>query len=174
MTPLPDVLCSSDFSIAHGGKHDVTTHISGKQHKQNASAASSSGTLSSMFQAQLCDSQIEAEARWSLFVAKHNLAFSTSDHANKLFPKIFPDSAIAKKFFCGRTKAIVKEALAPHYLNEVVASMLNPFCIMMDESNDKNDKSCIILVRVLDSEQRKVCTSFLDMTIVNIGNASNL
>ena len=80
-------LCFSDFSIAHDGKHDATTHVNGKQHKQNALAASLSDTVSSMFQSQLCASQIEVEAHWSLFVAKHNLAFLTSDHANGLFPK---------------------------------------------------------------------------------------
>ncbi len=169
-------LCLSDFSIAHGGKHDVTTHINSKKHKRYALAVSSSRTVSSMFQPQLSDTQIEAEARWSLFVAKHNLAFLTSDHATKLFRQIFPNSAIAKKFSCGRTKttAIVKEALAPHFLGKVLASMSNPFSLMMDESNDNTDKSCIILVRILDSEQGEVCTRFLDMPIVNIGNAPNL
>ena len=44
----------------------------------------------------------------------------------------------------------------------------------MDESNDKIDKSCIILVRVLDSQLGEVCTRFLDMPVVNIGNATNL
>ena len=77
-------LCFSDFSIAHGGKHDATTHLNDKQ---NASAVSLSDTVSSMFQSQLCASQIDGEAHWSLIVAKHNLAFLTSDHANGLFPK---------------------------------------------------------------------------------------
>lgn len=45
---------------------------------------------------------------------------------------------------------------------------------MIDESNDKTDKSCIILVRVLDPEVGDVCTRFWDMPIVNIGTASNL
>ena len=31
---------------------------------------------------------------------KHNLAFLSSDHANKLFREMFPDSEIAKKFSC--------------------------------------------------------------------------
>ena len=39
-------LCMSDFSIVHGGKNDVTTHINGKQYKLNAS---SSGRASSVF-----------------------------------------------------------------------------------------------------------------------------
>ena len=45
--------------------------------------------------------------------------------------------------------------------------MSNPFSIMLDESNDKIDKSCIILVRVLDPEVGNVCTRFLDMPVVN-------
>ena len=128
----------------------MTSHIAGKTHQRNISAASSSASTYFFFRPQTLDSQIEAEARWSFFVAKHNL---TSDHANHLFSQMFPDSAIAKQFGCGRTKAtaIIKGALALNYLNKVLTSMSNPFSIMMDKSN-KTDKSCIILVRVLDSE----------------------
>ena len=42
---------------------------------------------------------------------------------------------------------------------------------MMDESDDKNNKSCINLVRVLDLRVGDVCTRFLDMPVVNIGTA---
>ena len=52
--------------------------------------------------------------------------------------------------------------------------MASHFSIMMDESNDKNDKSCIILVRAFDSELGDTRTRFLDMPIVNIGTAQNL
>ncbi len=45
---------------------------------------------------------------------------------------------------------------------------------MMDESNDKTDKSCIILVRGFDSTVGDVCTRFVDMPVVNIGTAQNL
>ena len=84
-------------------------------------------------------SSVEAEARWAMFVAKHNLAFLGSDHATKLFPKMFPDSEIAKQFACSRTKstAIVKTALAPYFLDKVISSMSSPFSLMMDESNDR-------------------------------------
>ena len=119
---------------------------------------------------------IEAETRWAMFVSKHNVAFLSSDHANKLFAKMFPDSEVAKKFACGRTKttAIVKEALAPHFLKKTIQNMVNHFSILMDESNDKNDKSCIILVRVFDSELGDTRTRFLDMPVVNIGTAQNI
>ena len=82
-----------------------------------AKAASSSRSMSSFFQPVISDRVTEAETRWALFVAKHNLAFLTSDHATKLFNQIFKESETARKFSCARTKctAIIKEALAPYY-----------------------------------------------------------
>ena len=109
-------LCSSDFSVSHGGKNDVTTHVKGKRHRDMAMAASISQSVRSFFGPQVLKSVNEAELRWSLFVAQHNLSFQTSDHATKLFKAMFPDSDIAKKFACGHTKttAIITEVLAPH------------------------------------------------------------
>ena len=49
-----------------------------------------------------------------------------------------------------------------------------PFSLMMDESNDKTNKSCIILLRLLNPQLGEVRTRFLDMPIVNIGTAANL
>ena len=106
-------------------------------------------------------------------MAKHNLAFETSNHATKLFHRMFPDSEIAKRFACGHSKtaAIIKEALAPHYLSKSLHDMSKVYSVMMDESNDKKSKSCIILVRVFDSHVGDVRTRFLDMPVVNIGTA---
>ena len=47
--------------------------------------------------------------------------------------------------------------------------MSNPFSVLMDESNDKQNISCIIMVRVLDAELGNIKTRFLDMRVVNIG-----
>ena len=81
-----------------------------------------------------------------------------------------------KKCSCGHTKtaAIIKEALAPHYLEKTLHDMSRFYSVMMDESNDKMDKSCIILVRILDPIVGDIRTRFLDMPIVNIGTARNL
>jgi hypothetical protein len=166
--------------VSHGGKNDVLKHVGRRKHIQASEAANSSHSIVSMFQgkgAKVAQSVTESEARWALFVAKHNLAFLTSDHATKLFHKMFPDSDIAKQFACGRTKttAVVKEALSPHYLEKVISNIkVGPFSIMMDESNDKTNKSCIILVRIFDCAIGDVRTRFLDMPAVNIGTASNL
>ena len=84
---------------------------------------------------------------------------------------------VAKKFACGRTNttAIVKEALSPHFLEKTTRNLSKiRYSFMMDESNDKTDKSSIILIRVFVSELGNVCNRFLDMPIVNIGTAKNL
>ena len=145
---------------------------------EKAKASSTSRSIVSMFKAKVAQPEgaITSEALWAMFVAKHNIPFLTSDHANKLFPKMFPDSELAKQFSCGRTKptAIVKQALAPHFLDKVTKDLTNPFSILMDESNDKTDKSCIILVRMFDSSVGDSRTRFLDMPIVNVGTAVNL
>ena len=136
-------------------------------------AASISQSVRSFFGPQVLKSVNEAE----LFVAQHNLSFQTSDHATKLFKAMFPDSDIAKKFACGHTKttAIITEVLAPHYVKSTTENMSNnPFSIMIDESNDSTDKSCIILIRVFDHNVGNVCTRFLDMPVVNIGTAQNI
>ena len=141
-----------------------------KHHQEMARAGASSQSLVSFSSPQ--QGAIEAETRWSTFVAKHNIAFLASDHATKLFRKMFPDSEIAKKFSCSRT--IVKGALAPHFTKKTTENMSYPYSLMMDESNDKTDKSCIILVRVFDPILCDVRTRFLDMPVVNIGTARNL
>ena len=65
-------------------------------------------------------------------------------------------------------------SIALQYTKKVIDSMSTPFSLLMDESNDKTDKSCIILVRVLDPVIGEVRTRFLDMPVVNIGTANNL
>ena len=169
-------LCCTDFGIHHGGRNDVINHVSSKRHAEMASACATASSITSHFKSQVNDMVIETEVLVATFVAKHNLAFLASDHANKLFRTMFPDSEVAKKFLCARTKttAIVKQALAPYFTEKVVSSMSNPFSLLMDESNDKANKSCIILVRVLDSQIEDVRTRFLDMPIVNVGTAANL
>ena len=164
--------CASDFNISHSGRNDVTSHIRSKHHGEMAKACSSK-SISSFVKPPTNHKVIEAEALWTTFVAKHNLAFETSNHATKLFHRMFPDSEIAKKFTCGHSKtaAIIKEALALHYLSKSLHDMSKVYSIMMDESNDKNNKSCIILVRVFDSRVGDVRTRFLDMPVVNIGTA---
>ena len=39
------VLCSSDFSISHGGRRDITTHVSGERQQRKATLTSKSVSM---------------------------------------------------------------------------------------------------------------------------------
>ncbi len=58
-------LCCSNFGVSHGGKHDVYVHVNGKRHKEAASAASSTCSVTSFFKPQHISRVTEAEARWA-------------------------------------------------------------------------------------------------------------
>ena len=53
--------CLSDFSISHGGRNGVTTHIKGKIHKEKGQAASSTRSLTSFYNPEVTQRLIEAE-----------------------------------------------------------------------------------------------------------------
>ena len=68
------------------------------------------------------DSVITAEVMFSYFVAKHNLPAAIADHFTNLAPRLSPDSEVAKKFRCKRTKTtqIVNGCLAPKATKPVI------------------------------------------------------
>lgn len=54
--------------------------------EEMAKASSSSMSVTSFLQPNKPLNVTEAEARWALFVAEHNLASDTSEHSTKLLP----------------------------------------------------------------------------------------
>lgn len=70
---------------------------------------------------------MRAEVLFSNFVAEHNIPFLVADCFTRLCKAMFPDSKIASKFSCSRTKTtqIVKRSLAPSLHQEVVEHLKN-------------------------------------------------
>ena len=66
--------------------------------------------------------------------------------------------------------------MAPYYDNEVTRLCQNEkFCLMVDESNDKGDDKCmVVLVRIYDKHIDKVTTKFLGIPICNYSTAEDL
>ena len=90
-----------------------------------------------------------------------------SDHASKLFKKMFLYLNIAKNFRCAGIKAtpLVKEALASHYAKKYLTSLASQlFAILMDESNEARNISCIILITTLDENICDVILSYQHVT----------
>ena len=104
------------------------------------------------------DSQlIMAESLFSNFVAEHNFPFVVADLFTQLHSKLFPDSKIASKFACKRTKCtqIIKRAIAPSLEDKVVQMcQIQPFSILCDESNDSNSN----LINYNESNRTHLCS----------------
>ena len=105
----------------------------------------------------------------TMFLAEHNVPIAVMDHMSPMLRDIFPDSAIAKRFSCARTKAtcIINDALCPHFETELVDQMkTNPFSLAIDGSNDTDlQKMNPVTVRIFDEKQMKVATKFLEMCL---------
>lgn len=154
-------ICGSDFSVAHGGKNVIIAQIEGAIHKQYLTASTSSSSLTLFFAPQTSNVQTETETRWSLFIAKHNLAFLTSDHANNimLLPKMFSDSAIAKR----------QQQSSNKLFHHTISRKCSPIWKILFHWWWMNPT---IKLTNLASQSKEEYV--LDMPVVNIGNAQNL
>ena len=109
---------------------------------------------------------------------EHNIPLAVSDHAGPLFRKMFPDSTIAKKYSCARTKttAVLNGAMAPDMILSLVDLMkAEPFSVNVDGSND-NDllKMYPLCVRIFDINRGRVCLRFLDMCATSVSTADGI
>lgn len=169
--------CSRDFVVSHGGRDDCRRHVNGQLHMNNEKCRQSTSKFSmKTFVTSGNDenSVSNAELLFTSFLIEHNLPIGCSDHAGPLFRKMFPDSAIAKKYGCARTKtsAIVR-GLAAATQNEIASVIKNnPFALATDGSTDISDiKLYPIVVSYFSVEVGKITTMLLSVkeSTVNTG-----
>lgn len=129
-----------DVSCAHMGIADVKRHVESDTHKlmQKTFDKQPGAKTFVLTSSEERTSVIEAEVRASMFLCQHNLPLSTLDHLGPLMRNIFPDSQIAAKFHCGRTKtSAIVNAIGPECLKKAEDAMkTDPFSICTDGSND--------------------------------------
>ena len=96
-------------------------HKDAYKHSVNETQASVSSFLVTE---PLKDRITSAEVKFTVFLAENNLQMATADNASRPFKSMFPDSQIAKKYSCGRTKsfAILNDALAADLKEKLVHS----------------------------------------------------
>ena len=115
-------------------------HIVSDKHKQLAAALSTvkPGGLDAYFARSTDDTVINAECLFTGFIVEHNLPVNASDHTGQLFRQMFPDSKIAAKYHCGRTKAqAIINTMAESSREEIAQSArTQPFSLATDGSND--------------------------------------
>lgn len=169
--------CGLDFSIAHGGKNDISSHVKSKRHQASAKCHEENKKINSLF-VPTDFSVIRAESLVTAFIVEHNLPFSCADHVGPLLRKIFPTSELAKKYGAARTKTTaIMQLMAEEGRNSIVSILQKqPFAVATDGSND-NDKLYPIVVTYFNRETSMVENNVLcmpelngDATGRNIGN----
>ena len=95
------VLAMDDFSVEHGGRTDIKHHAN----KKAVAASESQPSIAGLLGKGRPDAVIYAETKMAMLVAKNNIPLSFTDKMNKSVRDMFPDSDVAKKYACGRTKA---------------------------------------------------------------------
>ena len=157
-------LCRREFSIGHGGLHDVSTHNKSELHLRAVDAARSSSVRSFFVRtspAGVDRQAVAAEVTRIYHAVKHHVSYNAADCGAKLDSLTFPDSAIARKTACGRTKAesIVTSVLAPKSVESITRDLtsgddLQPSCfaVSTDASNWKNRKMFPICVQYFTVE----------------------
>ena len=111
------------------------------------------------------DSVIRAEIMYTNFIVQHNLYFLTADHLAPMYSKMFPDSKIAQKFRCVRTKTtvILNNAILPVLHESLVTYMQNkPFSICNDDYSDSGIKKMnSVSVHIFDANNSSEVQSFI-------------
>ena len=83
-------------------------------------------------------SVIRAEVLFMDFLVEHSIQPAVADHTGELFRQMFPDSRIAKKYACARTKTtqIIKSMASDDSKNLASRMKHEPFSIATDGSTD--------------------------------------
>ena len=123
------------------------SHAKSQKHKTNITLQKENTTLSALFvktnskEEQLV---ILAELVSTYHGVIHHHSYASQDCGNKLLKKLCPDSAVASKLSCGRTKAgsYVESVLGPKAQEMCVKDLKNVFffSIGTDASNKGNKK----------------------------------
>ncbi|XP_062538709.1 uncharacterized protein LOC134206983 [Armigeres subalbatus] len=146
------VICTQfggNFSVAHGGKSDISQHLRSQRHKSVERAVVSARPINSFMVKQGSADFFKIAASEALFAyhcVRHSQSFRSNDCLSKLINKLYDP-----KFSSARTKseAIVTNVLSPFALQEVVEDLrkVNSVTISVDASNKKDIKLFPVVVR---------------------------
>ena len=171
-------VCSRDISVAYGGTKDLHKHENRAVHSSGSQSVANTSSITSYFKQpgpKRIESVIEAEVKFGYFVAEHYLAFNIADHCSKFFPSLFHDSAIAKAFRCGRTKATaIVKVLAGEVMKEIMGR-ITFFSLHTDETTDITVyQQCALMLRFFDEVQGCVRCTFFKLQPIQKADAESL
>nr|XP_055037244.1 uncharacterized protein LOC129424964 [Misgurnus anguillicaudatus] len=120
-------LCKTSFS----GEYDVKRHRLTETHKKRVQQKETSKSMDAFLRPKndfLADKVTAAEMTSVYHTVQHATSYRAGDCGTKLAPTIYPDSDIAKRMACGRTKAeaIVTDVLAPASVEDCLKVLRRP------------------------------------------------
>lgn len=146
--------CNSYMSVAHGGISDIKDHIRSGRHMKSVASSSSSGKITTFFRKVNTaeeDKIIASELCFAYHIVKHHQSFASASCVNKLFPKIFSDSNIAKKYSSAATKStrMITKVLAPNSIVTTIDEIekCHFYSISSDASNHKAEKIFPLIIQ---------------------------
>ena len=153
-------VCSRDISVAYGGKKDLKRHELTGVHQSASMSVKATRSLTGYFTnasgPKREQAVVEAEVN---FIGEHHLALALADHCSRLFPSLFPDSAVAKAFKCGHTKATAIVKVVAQQVIEDLSRLEESqfFSVRSDESTGITvQQQCAIMLQFFDNNDGKV------------------
>ena len=127
------------------------------------------------------DEVLTAEILWAMKTVVSHYSVNSSEKTSNLFQKMFPDSAIAKKFKCGKTKCayFIQFGLANCFKEELSTKVQKPgavFVVCFDESLNKvlQEEQMDLHLRFWDNELNKVVTRYFDSVFLGHTRSGDL
>ena len=175
-------VCNRDVSVAYGGTKDLRKHEQTRVHQEMQKSQSGVSSLTSYFSPARGPTRepsvIEAEVKFGYFLGEHHIPLSVADHCAKLFASMFPDSAIAKSFKCGRKKATAIVEVVAQEVKQAIVSRLEEsrfFSIQIDETTDITvNQQCGVMLRFFDNKEGKVRCPFYSLVTLESATANGI
>lgn len=145
--------CSAVFSIANGGRSEISRHVQTNKHRLADNFAVSTLSLKTFFRGANLGSTEEklaaAEGCFAFHTVQHNQTFRSMDCTSKLVQKCFDP-----KYSCAKTKceAIVTNVISPFAMSELGKDLekVNYITMYTDSSNHNSTKLFPLLIRYFD------------------------
>ena len=181
-------LCDKDVKYEQGGINQINPHVGSETHKKRWKNFNPDPNKQTTFQpsrgqftlSKPLKAVTESEILLLFKLAEEDWSFSSCDHLDQLFARMFPGSNVAEKFGVGHTKASysVRHGRGPVVLNELVKDINtsgNMVTLMLDETTTKQVvKQMDFLVRYWSGTDQSVVTRYLDSRFFGHAKADDL
>ena len=124
---------------------------------------------------------LNAEVLWTIKAVMSHYSMNSSLNTGKLFKMMFPDSQIAQKFSCGKTKCsyLITHGLASYFHDRMLAGLKDgdvKYVMSFDESlyRTQQQEQVDVIIHFWDNEKNKECSRYFDLNFLGHTSAQDL